>query len=254
MPGNLGCSCGGRGTGPQGGNGQLPWLIVGRGYGHLFLDRLNTEPSTSAILGGRHIPIILFLGMRNAGTCCELAQGRTQATRMKVICQAAMVPNSTPFKGRENQATFQNLEFSRKTKKKMQRWTKGKHLPLLLSSSPLPTDPGCHCESCPLPCISGQHMLAVPAGNASHGLCPTQQLTTRPHPSEIHCRDSLPLRLTPQALRGHLCHCPAKWRCPTLSSSPVPEVEDRTPKTYIMLGAVRTAPNYLIKCPRLGSE
>lgn len=77
-------------------------------------------------------------------------------------------------------------------------------------SSPLPTDPRCHCESCPLPCISGQPVLAVLAGNVNDGLCPTKHLTTRPHPNEIHCRDT-PRRLgnTPST-KGHLCHCPAK--------------------------------------------
>lgn len=169
---------------------------------------------------------------------------------MKVIRQAATVPNSTTFKGRENQATFQNLEFSRK----MQRWPKGKHLLLLMSSGPLPTDPRCQCELCPLPCISGQHVLAVPAENASHGLCPTPQLTTRPHPKEIHCRDSPQgLSNTPSS-KGHLCHCPAKQRCPTCSSSPAPEVGDRTPNTYILLGVVLTGPNCLIRCPHPGYE
>lgn len=131
--------------------------------------------------------------MRNTGTCCELAQGRTHELSNKdeshlPSCHGPQLhPPSKAGRTKPPSRILNSQE-----KKKMQRWPKGKHLPLLLSSSPLPTDPGCHCESCPLPCISGQHVLAMPAGNVSHGLCPTQQLTTRPHPSEIHCRNSPP--------------------------------------------------------------
>lgn len=52
---------------------------------------------------------------------------------MKVIsAKLHGVPNSTPFKGMENQATLQNLELSRK----LQRWPKGKHLLLLIPLQP----------------------------------------------------------------------------------------------------------------------
>lgn len=58
---NLGMFWWGRGSGLQGGLGWLPLFTVGSVHWHLLLGRLYTEPSTSAVLGGRHIPITLFL-------------------------------------------------------------------------------------------------------------------------------------------------------------------------------------------------
>lgn len=61
MHGNLGCSCGGRAQGLREARDSTPLLIVGSVCWHLLLGRLYTESSTSTILGGGHIPIILLL-------------------------------------------------------------------------------------------------------------------------------------------------------------------------------------------------